>query len=68
MASVCYVSAADYARYFAPEGAPDPPPPDVVVFGPERRQIDRRRPGHERRFEASRGRRFRPGDRRRPRR
>jgi hypothetical protein len=62
MPSLCYVSARDYARYW---GDAEPSAP-ARWDGPERRTgpKDRRRPGHERRWEGTRGRRFRYGDRR----
>jgi hypothetical protein len=52
-----WVSAADYARYWGEDGKPIPGAP--VYTGDERRLLaDRRASGHERRWDASRGRRF----------
>jgi hypothetical protein len=49
------VSAEDYGRYWG--GVPASPAP--LYAGPERRLLaDRRASGHERRWDASRGRRF----------
>lgn len=64
MKTECFVSAEDYVRYF--QGLKDE---DLIVpiwNGQERRSgmKDRRTKNHERRWEASRGRRFRVGDRR----
>jgi hypothetical protein len=59
----CFVSARDFASHFAGEPVIDPP----VWVGVERRAgvSDRRTVHHERRWEASRGRRFNLRDRRR---
>lgn len=58
----CYVTARDYAKHFNHAGAITVP----VWNGRERRKtrIDRRRGEHERRWDKSRGRRFRLADRR----
>ena len=64
MPSTCLVTAADYRRHWLT--GQRPPPPDHPWDGTERRSgpLDRRRPGHERRWDAQRGRRFHLGDRR----
>jgi hypothetical protein len=64
MPATCLVSAADYRRHWLT----DQRPPDPAWDGTERRlaTADRRAPTHERRWDASRGRRFQVGDRRQP--
>lgn len=66
--SECYVSAADYARYWAPKqvrGVLDVPFEPVTIVEDRRiAMCDRRAPAHDRRWEQSRGRRFRLSDRR----
>jgi hypothetical protein len=59
----CYVSAADYARYWGSGSATTQP----RYSGPERRSgQERRAPVHERRWDRQRGRRFALGERRQP--
>lgn len=62
MASTCFVTAQDYSIHFEGKGAKREP----IWNGTERRldTVDRRHVGHERRWDTSRGRRFRVGDRR----
>jgi hypothetical protein len=62
--SKCLVSARDHQLFFEEI---DPKPPAPAWSGFERRKglADRRANAHDRRWEASRGRRFRAGDRRR---
>jgi hypothetical protein len=82
MASSCYVSAADYARYWGTSSdvwcpvchleasdcrCPRPATTEEIFVAlgvPDRRRGPERRHGHDRRWDAARGRRFRLGDRR----
>lgn len=63
--SKCYVSGEDYALHWYQARRYRPQP--AIWVGDERRLgiTDRRRKSHERRWEKSRGRRFRLTDRRR---
>ncbi len=68
MTSICYVTNTDYKQHFRWMRPPARHEDDPVTWsGPDRRVAlgDRRQPGHERRWDASRGRRFRFKDRRR---
>ena len=65
MRATCLVSATDYHRHWlggAVSAAPARPSP---YPGPERRHASDRRIAHDRRWDGSRGRRFRLRDRRR---
>lgn len=64
----CYVTNTDYKKHFRGLRPPARLEEDPVIWsGPDRRVAlsDRRQPGHERRWDQSRGRRFRFKDRRR---
>ena len=61
--SDCYVSAADYAAVWEDIGRPLDQP-DIWTGADRRILTDRRQIAHERRWEASRGRRFRMAGRR----
>jgi len=59
--ATCFVSQADYERHWngaLMKGGLPPPPAPPAYSGPERRGGERRAPGHERRFDASQGRRY----------
>lgn len=59
----CYVSQKDYAKHW--DGSPIEADIVRVYEGPDRREGGERRVGHDRRWEAASGRRYRLADRRR---
>jgi hypothetical protein len=65
----CLVSGSDYARHWEGKTTPTKANAPQPYTGPERRigPADRRSSGHDRRFEFTRGRRYRLADRRKTR-